>query len=69
MFISLLTEDKKMSSFAIYIIGFIIVVGGLAYAASIMGLSQTWIIIGVVVLLGIGLTTAATKTKRPDPPA
>jgi positive regulator of sigma E activity len=58
-----------MSSFAIYIIGFVIVVAGLAYAASIMGLDQTWIIIGAVVLLGFGLLTAATKTKRPDPPA
>ena len=59
-----------MSSFAIYIIGFIIVVGGLAYAASIMGLDQTWIIIGVVICFLTGLFAGlypAYKASKLDP--
>jgi hypothetical protein len=57
-----------MSSFGIYLIGFIIVIVGLAFAASMLGLSTTWIAIGVVVLIGIGILTGVSRTKRPDPP-
>ena len=42
-----------MSSFAIYIIGFIVLIVGLALAANLVGLSSTWIAIGIVVLLGV----------------
>jgi len=56
-------------TFAIYVIGFVIFIAGLAWAASVVGLSQTWIAIGAVVLLGIGIFTAATKTRSKDPPA
>ena len=33
-------------SFAIYIIGFVILIGGLAYGASLAGLSTQWIVVG-----------------------
>ncbi len=58
-----------MSSFAIYIVGFIVLIVGLVLAASLLGLSSTWIAIGVVVLLGVGILTGVSRTKRPDPPA
>jgi hypothetical protein len=54
-------------SFTIYLIGFLILIGGLALAASRMGVSQTWIIIGALVLLGLGILTGAVKTRRRDP--
>jgi hypothetical protein len=56
-----------MSSFGIYIIGFIIVIIGLAFAASLLGVPTTWIGIGVVVLVGLALLSGVTRTKRPEP--
>jgi hypothetical protein len=53
-------------AFALYLIGFLIFVGGLAYAASLAGLSATWITVGVVILLGIGIFTGVTRTRQKD---
>ena len=58
-----------MSSFGIYVIGFIILIIGLALAASMLGLPTMWIGIGAIVLIGIGILTGVSRTKRPDPPA
>ena len=57
-----------MSSFAIYLIGMIIVIGGLAYGAFLLHAPTQWIIVGVVILLGIGVVGAVTHTRRRDPP-
>jgi hypothetical protein len=35
----------------------------------VLGVSQTYIMIGAVILLGIGIFTAATRTRAKDPPA
>ena len=58
-----------MSSFAIYIIGAIILIGGLAYGAFLAGAPAQWIGVGVVVMLGIGVVAAVSKTRQKDPPA
>ena len=58
-----------MSSFSIYLIGFVVLIAGLALAASLLGLAPVWIGIGVVVLIGLGILTGVSRTKRPDPPA
>ena len=58
-----------MSSFGTYIIGFIILIAGLAVAAWLLGAPPTWIVVGVIVLLGIGIISATSKTKPKDPPA
>lgn len=58
-----------MSSFALYLIGMLVIIGGLAYGASLAGLSTQWIAVGVVVLLGIGIVAGVSKTRRRDPPA
>ena len=57
-----------MSSFGTYLIGFIIVVVGLAIAAYMLGVPSQWIIVGVLVLLGIGIVMATSRTKPKDPP-
>ena len=56
-------------SFALYLIGFIVFIAGLAWLATVMGVSQTYIMIGAVVLLGIGIFTAVGRTQPKDPPA
>lgn len=53
-------------TFALYLIGFLIFVGGLAYAASLAGIGSTWIAVGVVILLGIGIFTGVTRTRQKD---
>lgn len=56
-------------SFALYLIGFIIVIVGLAWGAMVAGVPQTYIIIGAVVLFGIGILSAVKRTRPKDPPA
>ena len=57
-----------MSSFTTYVIGFIILIVGLAMAAYLLNVPTMWIAIGVVVALGIGVITATSRTKMKDPP-
>ena len=58
-----------MSSFSTYLIGFIVLIIGLAIAAILLGVSQTWVIVGCIVLIGIGILTGTTRTKPKDPQA
>lgn len=50
-----------MNNFSIYMLGVILVVAALGYAAYLLGAAPLWIGIGVVVLLGMGLMGAAKK--------
>lgn len=58
-----------MSSFGTFLIGFVIVIVGLAVAAFLLNVPPVWIIVGVVVMLGVGILMATTRTKPRDPPA
>ena len=58
-----------MSSFALYLVGILIVAAGLAYGAHLAGLAPQWIAVGVIVLVGIGMVMAVSRTRRKDPPA
>lgn len=60
-------------NFAIYMIGFIIVIAGLAWGAMVAGVPQTYIVIGAMILFGIGVLSAVKRTppkapKAPQPP-
>ena len=57
-----------MSNFALYMIGMLLVVAGLAYGAHLVGVSGTWIGIFVLVLLGIGVMGAVSKTRQKETP-
>ena len=57
-----------MSSFALYVAGFVILTVGLAVGAHLLGVPPIWIGVGVLVLAGIGIMSAVKKTRRPDPP-
>ena len=53
-------------SFAIYISGFAIVVGGLIYAAVLMHVPIHWIVVGGIVLVGVGMLTGVKATRQKD---
>ncbi|HEX4681805.1 MAG TPA: hypothetical protein VH277_03790 [Gemmatimonadaceae bacterium] len=55
-----------MSSFATYLIGFIILIVGLAFAAYLLNVPTTWIAVGAIVLIGIGVLSATSRTKMRD---
>ena len=57
-----------MSSFATYVIGFVILIFGLAMAAYLLNVPTLWIGVGVIVALGLGVVTATGRTKMKDPP-
>jgi urea transporter len=51
------------SSFGIYLIGFIIVIIGLAIGAHLIGVPPMWIGVGVICLVGLGIQSAVKKTQ------
>ena len=57
-----------MSSFGTYLVGYLLVIVGLAIGAYLLNVPTTWIGIGVVVLIGLGIVTATTRTRPKDPP-
>ena len=57
-----------MSSFGTYLLGFIVIVVGLAIAAYLLNVPPTWIVVGSLVLIGLGVVMATTRTKPRDPP-
>ena len=63
--VELCTEERSMS-FALYGIGYLIVIGGVVYMAHLMHIPQTWIIAIALILLGIGIVTGVTNTKKRD---
>lgn len=54
-------------SFAMYILGFVVVIIGLAYGAHLAHMPQQWIGVGVIVLVGLGILKAVTHTRQKDP--
>jgi len=51
-------------SFGIYIVGYLIVIGGLGYGASLMHVPTHWIVAGGIVLTGIALVTGVQATRQ-----
>jgi hypothetical protein len=53
-------------SFGLYIVGFLIVIGGLVYGAVILHVPQHWIVVGAVVLFGLAILTGVKATRQKD---
>ena len=54
-------------SYGLYVIGFLIVIGGLIYGAVLMHLPTQWIVVGSVVLVGMAILTGVKATRQKDP--
>ena len=55
-----------MSNFAIYLIGILSVAGGFAWAAYKLGAPPIWIGIGVIIVIGLGIMAAVSKTRQKE---
>lgn len=55
-----------MSTFVIYAIGFLILLAGLIYGATLLGVATQWIVVGALVLLGLGIALGVGKTRTKD---
>ena len=53
--------------FFAYVIGFLFLIGGLAWAAIEAGAPQLWVMIGSMIMLGIGIITGASRTRLHRP--
>ncbi|MES3036012.1 MAG: hypothetical protein V4813_18555 [Gemmatimonadota bacterium] len=55
-------------SFPIYLVGFLLVIGGVAWGLTVAGVPTLYIGIACVILVGIGIITGVSKTRMKDPP-
>ncbi len=53
-------------SFSMYMVGFIVLVVGLAIAAYMLHVPQMWIGIGLLIAIGLGIMMGVTNTRTKD---
>lgn len=56
-------------SFGLYFFGFLIFIAGVAWALVTAGVPVLYVAIACVILLGIGIMTAVSRTRPKDPPS
>lgn len=56
-------------SFALYIVGLAVLIGGIAWALVAAGVATTYIAISCLIVAGIGIMAAVSRTRAKDPPA
>jgi hypothetical protein len=54
-------------SFGIYIVGYIILIIGLALGAYLLHVPQKWIAVGVICMIGIAIIHGVRATRQKDP--
>ncbi len=55
-------------SFALYVAGSLVVIGGVAWGLLKLGAPTIWVIIASVILFGIGILTGVSRTRSRDLP-
>ena len=51
----------------IYMIGTLLVVAGVAYGMHRVHISDVWIVVASLVIIGLGMMGGITKTRQKDP--
>lgn len=54
-------------TFLLYAVGFIVLVSGFAWLATVVGIAPTYVMVGAAILLALGLVTAATRRRARHP--
>jgi hypothetical protein len=52
-----------------YLVGFIVLIIGLALGAHLMHVPPRWIGVGMIIMVGLGILTGVTTTRNRDPSA
>jgi energy-converting hydrogenase Eha subunit G len=55
-------------SFMLYIVGLALLIGGVGWALVAAGLSSSYVAIACLVVAGIGVMMAVSRTRLKDPP-
>ncbi len=56
-------------SFALYLIGLAVLLGGIAWALISAGIAATYVAIACLIVAGIGIMMAVSRTRAKDPSA
>ena len=56
-------------SFGMYLVGFIVLIIGLATGAHLLHVPPRWIGVGMIIMVGLGILTGVTTTRNRDPSA
>jgi len=56
-------------SFGLYIVGYVILIVGLAVGAHLLAVPPKWIGVGALCLIGIAIVHGVTATRHKDPAA
>ena len=54
-------------SFILYLLGLAILLGGIAWALVTAGLAATYVAIACLIIAGVGVMTAVSRTRSKDP--
>jgi hypothetical protein len=54
-------------SFALYAVGYLILIAGIAYLAHLMHIPEHYIVAIALIMLGIGVVTGVQSTRQKDP--
>jgi hypothetical protein len=57
-------QPENTMSFALYMIGYLVFMAGVVWAAVVVGVPQHYIGLGILVLLGLALSTAVRLSRR-----
>jgi len=55
-------------SYTLYLVGFLVVIGGLCYGAALTHVPSHWIVVGAVVLTGLAILSGVKATRQKDLP-
>jgi len=55
-------------SFFLYMIGLAILIGGIGWGLTVAGVATIYIVIGCLIVAGIGVMMAVSRTRSKDPP-
>ncbi|MEO8155285.1 MAG: hypothetical protein ABI605_19635 [Rhizobacter sp.] len=54
-------------SFALYLVGFVLLTGGIAWGLIVAGVPHLYVGIACLILVGLGIISGVAKTRLKDP--
>lgn len=55
-------------SFLLYLLGILVVLGGVIYGAILLNVPTQWIVVASVIIAGLGILSAVAHTRSRDKP-